>query len=208
MKYVDIMIEHKTKKDEGGTGMRLVEARKVINQQIDLLDARRSKIQKMLEDCDKTEHNQYDRVELTKELKILDKAYEVTSFQAQRVHMMDMAIQNAEASKQQAEREAKKYKEMMKCLEVFRRIAKGDRVPMEDEQRLMGHDVALYMMAKNMAMLSQKDDEKNHDSLWKNEVQEEQPPTPQEVADQANISIDLPEMSESTMTESGGESLT
>lgn len=178
--------------------MKMVEARKVLNQHIDLLDQRRNKIEHLLKEDEKTGQNQFDRVELTKELKIIDKAYEATSLEAKRIYLMDMAVQNAEASKQKAEREAKAHKEFMKCLEIFRRIAHGDHVPMQDEERLMGHDITLYMMAKNMAMLAKDDEKKKHDSLWKDEVPEEPKPTPEEVANDTNVSIDLPELPKST----------
>ncbi len=187
--------------------VKLIEARRTINQHLDLLNERRNKIQRLLDESQKTGKDSYDRVELKKELKAIDKVYEATSLEAHRINAMNIAIQNAEASKQNAEREAKKYKEMMKCLEIFRRIAKGDHVPMQDEQRLMGHDVSLYMMAKNMAMLAKEDDPKKHDSLWKDEVPEEPSPDPQDVANEKSVSIDLPQMPVRIVTEGSGEAL-
>ena len=45
---------------------------------------------------------------------------------------MSTAIQNAEVARQQGEAIAEAAEEILKILEVFRRIAKGDKVPATD----------------------------------------------------------------------------
>lgn len=174
--------------------MRLVEARQAINQQMDILDSRRRKIHQLLEQHDITGGNKADRLELSKELDTLDKAYEETFQARERINEISMAIHNAEVSRQQAEAEANANEELMKCLEIFRRIANGDRVPASDEQKLMNYDSTMYMTAKSMSVIHINEKHKEHDSLWTEEESSEESTDPRELAENAEVSLSMPEI--------------
>ena len=49
----------------------------------------------------------------------------------------EMGIFNSVASKQQADAMKEYGEEMAKCLEIARRISRGDKVPAQDEKKLM-----------------------------------------------------------------------
>lgn len=181
--------------------MRLVEARSIMNRQMDSLNFRRSQIHNMLKEQEKTGNPNFDRVELSKELEALDKAYEETFQERERLNEYDAAIQNAEIAKQQAEAEAEANEEMMKCLEIFRRIANGDKVPASDEQKLMDFDSKMYMAAKGMSVLHMDKDGKEYDSLWADEEEKEESPDPGELADNTEVTLSLPEMPEESVPE-------
>lgn len=173
--------------------MKIMEAKQAINQRIDMLDNRRYQIQELLREQEKGGNN-IDRVELHKELEALDKAYDQTSMESTRVRMIESAVYQAESAKRQAKRDAEAQEELRKYMELFRRIARGDKVPIQDEQRLMLYDSNLYMMAKCMASIEKNKDEEEHDSLWKNEEKREELPDVAEVAGNTEVSIEMPEM--------------
>lgn len=174
--------------------MKLVEARNIANRQLDVLNVRRQQIRKMIKEEEKSGGGVFDRVELSKELEVLDKAYDQTFQERERINMVGVNIQNAEISKQQAEAQAEANEEMMKCLEIFRRIAKGDKVPPQDEEKLMEFDSKMYMAAKNMALMHVSEKHEKHDSLWEDEEEKEESPDPQELADNAEVELSLPQI--------------
>lgn len=65
------------------------------------------------------------------------------------------ALFNAEVSKQQGEAMEEYSEDMIKIMEVARRIMKGAKVPASDEKKLMEYSMELYMAAKNMAVLNE-----------------------------------------------------
>ncbi len=178
--------------------MKIVDAKQALNQRIDMLDIRRSQIQQLLKEQEEGGNN-FDRVELHKELKELDKAYDQTSMESTRIRMIESAVYQAESAKRKAKADAEAQKELRKYMELFRRIARGDKVPASDEQRLMLYDSNLYMMAKSMAAIEANKDEKEHDSLWKNEEKKEELPDVAEVAGNTEVSVEMPEMPASTV---------
>ena len=86
---------------------------------------------------------------------------------------------------------AEGMEDMLKCLEVARRISQGEKVPASDEKKLMDFNKDLYMAAKNMAFLraAQEKKTKEHDSLWEEEQEEEQV-DPHEVATNTEINVE------------------
>ena len=105
------------------------------------------------------------------------------------------AVSNLESSKQQGEAAAKEFENLGKIMTVFRRMIRGDIVPMTDEKKLMEFDDKLYTAAKNMqtmAMQMEKEHEK-HKSLWEDE-EEETPPDPAEIADNSEYTGELPDI--------------
>jgi hypothetical protein len=105
---------------------------------------------------------------------------------------METGIFNAEASKQQGDAMKEAAENMTKCLEIARRISKGDKVPASDEQKLMEFNMEIYQMAKNMAVMNANKKHKEWDSLWDDEEDDKENPDPQEVADNTEMRIDAP----------------
>jgi len=105
---------------------------------------------------------------------------------------MHTAIANAETAKQQGEAVADAYEDMGKIYEVARRISRGDKVPPEDEKKLMEHSMEMYLAAKSAAMVNRNKDRKEHDSLWEDEEPAEAVPDAMEIADNTEIAVTLP----------------
>jgi len=55
------------------------------------------------------------------------------------------------------------FESLGKCIQIAMRIVSGDRVPLQDQQYLMEHNMELYSMAMNMRMV--KEDPKEWESL-------------------------------------------
>lgn len=107
----------------------------------------------------------------------------------------EVAIENMEVSKQQGDAVKEEMENLGKIMTVFRRMVKGDVVPVTDEKKLMEYDDKMYTAAKNMqtmAMQMKKDHEK-HKSLWEDEEKKEYP-DPHEVADNSEYAGALPEI--------------
>lgn len=159
--------------------MKLGEVRRMTWERMDALTQRKNHLNKLLEDS-QAGGSRYDRVELSNALDCVEDEYKQVSALSAQLAMMDANLQNAESAKQQAEATAESFKELLKIMEVFRRIAKGAKVPPEDERKLMEYNPEMYMMAKRLAMMCQSDEE--YDSLWADEEPQETPPDPAEVA--------------------------
>lgn len=107
---------------------------------------------------------------------------------------MEVGIANAEVSRQQGEAMQEYGEEMAKCLEIARRIANGDRVPASDEQKLMDFNMEVYMAAKNMAAMNIDKKHKDYDSLWGEEEDKAENPDPHEMAQDAEVNVEIPEI--------------
>lgn len=107
-----------------------------------------------------------------------------------------VAVWNAEVARQQSDAMEDEAENMAKIMEVARRIASGAKVPAKDEQKLMEYNMELYMAAKNMAVMNASNKEK-YDSLWDEdeEDQNSEEYDPQGKAENAEVSIELPEIS-------------
>lgn len=68
----------------------------------------------------------------------------------------------AEEAKEQMEAKNKETRKFGAILEIFRRIAKGDKVSSKDESALMEYDMKLYLTAKNAAQLATNKKTKKH----------------------------------------------
>ena len=60
----------------------------------------------------------------------------------------------AEEAKEQMEAKNKETRKFGAILEIFRRVARGDKVSPKDESALMEYDMKLYLTAKNAAQLA------------------------------------------------------
>ena len=107
-----------------------------------------------------------------------------------------MLLYSAEASKQQGDAMEEHTEDLIKIMEVARRIGRGDKVPAYDEQKLMEYSMELYMAAKNMAMLSelQDKDKAKHKSLWNDDEEKPNEPSPEEVANDGSVQGTAPEV--------------
>lgn len=107
---------------------------------------------------------------------------------------MEVGIANAEVAKQQGEAMQDYGEEMAKCLEIARRIANGDRVPAQDEKKLMDFNMEVYMAAKNMAAMNIDKKHKDYESLWGDEEEKGENPDPMEMAADTEINVEIPEI--------------
>ena len=90
---------------------------------------------------------------------------------------------NALSAKQQGEAMEEYNQDLMKIMEVARRLMKGGIVPPKDEKRLMEYSMELYQAAKNMGSLAKMKEKEEYDSLWKEEEEKTVPEDPVEAAD-------------------------
>lgn len=106
----------------------------------------------------------------------------------------EVGIANAEVAKQQGEAMQDYGEEMAKCLEIARRIANGDRVPAQDEKKLMDFNMEVYMAAKNMAAMNMDKKHKDYETLWGEEEEKGESPDPMETAADSEINVEIPEI--------------
>ena len=109
-----------------------------------------------------------ERYEVSPELAAgIRQAYDAAAAKNQAVQMRNMIAQSAENAKKQTEALKKSGDDMLKAIQIARRIAKGGRVPPEDEQFLMQYSQTMYMSAKMQAMMAKEHDK--YDSLLEDE---------------------------------------
>ena len=133
----------------------------------------------------------FDRVELSKELSLLDAQYDAVDKALMGITALETKVFGDECNRRQAETEAKMAEEMGKIMEVFRRVSSGAKVPAKDLQKLMDYDMKLYMAAKQAALLAQQN-KKEYDSLWEDEEKPREEKTCEEVAAETEISAPRP----------------
>ncbi len=109
------------------------------------------------------------------------------------INTQRMFLQNAESTERQGKDAAKRADDYSKCLEVARRIARGDKVPPKDEKKLLDFSAEMYQMAKTMAAAAHNEKAKKHKSLWKDEDENQQPEkSVDEVVDDMECGISVP----------------
>ena len=81
----------------------------------------------------------------------------------EKITMMNTLIHNANVAKQQGDAMEEAVLTEVKAMEIARRIAKGGKVPIQDEKLLMEYNKDLYMMSKQAALLAKEHEE--YDSL-------------------------------------------
>lgn len=114
----------------------------------------------------------------------------------------EVGIFNSIASKQQADAMKEYGEEMAKCLEIARRISRGDHVPAQDEKKLMDFNMDIYKMAKEMAAMNMEGKHKEWDSLW-GEEEEKEYEDPFEASQNAETNVGMPEGMEMTAVPEG-----
>lgn len=118
---------------------------------------------------------------------------------------MEVGIANMEVAKQQGDVMEEAAQDMAKCLEIARRIGRGDKVPAQDEKKLMDFNMEIYQIAKNMAVMNRNKKHKEWESLWEDEEEKQEYPDPMETAANTEMNIAMPEGAETVPDQSGSE---
>lgn len=111
---------------------------------------------------------------------------------------MEVGIANSEVAKQQGDAMEEATEDMAKCLEIARRISRGDKVPAQDEKKLMDFNMEIYQIAKNMAVMNMNKKHKEWESLWEDEEEKQEYADPMETAADAEMNIAMPEGMDAT----------
>ncbi len=190
--------------------MKIGEAQKAYRQQLSLLRGQRSNYVKQREENRRKMEKAQEKSELlgvTFELseeylareKELQGQIDALSGQIKKNEKVladltdqEMGIANSVVAKQQGEAMKEYGEEMAKCLEIARRISRGDRVPAQDEKKLMEFNMDIYKMAKNMAAINMNQKHEDWDSLWGDEEEKKEYEDPLEVAENAEANVEMP----------------
>lgn len=171
--------------------MKIRDAKQMYAAQMNALRDRRQVLSQRLKDAEKAgSAADFDRVEISRELSRTGAQYDALSKVMEGITATESAVHDAESARQQGETMAKAAEDMVKIMEVYRRIASGAKVPSKDEKKLMDYDFKLYMAAKQAALMAQSKEE--YDSLWEDEEEPEEQPDPGEVAGNTEISVPSP----------------
>ncbi len=174
--------------------MKIGEARQVYSARIKALSEQRNFLyeqKKTLEDG-KIEMTDEEVSELGKALDRVELSYDSASKTMERINTQRMLLQNAEGAERQGKTAAKQAEDYSKCLEVARRIARGDKVPPKDEHKLLKFSAEIYQTAKMMVAAARNEKAKKHNSLWKDEDENQQPERPiDEVVDDMECGISI-----------------
>lgn len=133
-----------------------------------------------------TEENElFAKEAATLELTInaLDKKQKEYQDYVSKLEMQRMGHANALIAKQQNEAMEEYNQDLMKVMEVAKRLMKGAVVPPTDEKKLMEYSMELYQAAKNIGSLAKQQEKEEYESLWKEEEEKTTPEDPMEVAD-------------------------
>lgn len=126
-------------------------------------------------------------------LAAVTKKYEENREFMDKVSEIYTAAFNAEATRQQSDAMEEYTEDMVKIMEVARRIADGGIVPSADEKKLMDYSMEMYMAAKNMALLNELEEKEEYESLW-GEEEEEMDYDPEAAGNQAEVLAEAPEI--------------
>ena len=176
--------------------MKIGEASRIYSAQMSKLQDKRNELLEQKKALEKGEIEMTDDevASLKKAIDRVDIQYEKASEFMEGFNMKKSLMQNAEASRQQSDAMAKQADEYIKCIEVARRIARGDKVPPKDEKKLLEFNAEMYQMAKNMgAMAERTKKQKEHKSLWKDEDETNaNTPSPEEVVNDMECGMAMP----------------
>ncbi|WP_167957432.1 hypothetical protein [Anaerosporobacter faecicola] len=116
--------------------------------------------------------------------------------------LLEMCEEQLEASKDAA----KGVEDMGKMMEIARRIARGDKVPIKDEKKLMEYNSKLYQTAKAAAMLNMNKKHKKYKSMFDEENDEEQAKKIRDLDREDGADLSLDGVSETDSSTSAEES--
>ncbi len=175
--------------------MKIGEASRIYSAQMSKLRDKRNELLEQKKALEKGEIEMTDKevAALGKAIDRVDIQYEKASEIMGNINEQKNLLYNAEASKRQGDAMAEKAENDAKCLEIARRIARGDKVPPKDEQKLLEFNSDMYQMAKNMAAMVKNEKRKEHDSLWDDEDENQQPEKSiDEVVDNMECGMTMP----------------
>lgn len=175
--------------------MKIGEASRIYSEQMSRLRDKRGELldkKKALENGE-IEMTDEEVVSLGKAIDRVDIQYEKASEFMQGFNTQKTLLHDAEASKRQSDAMAEKSENDAKCLEIARRIVRGDKVPPKDEHKLLEFNAEMYQMAKNMGSMVNNEKRKEHDSLWDDEDENSQPEkSVDEVVDNMECGMSMP----------------
>ena len=190
--------------------MKIGEAQKAYRQQLNLLRGQkrdfvnqREENRKKMEEAKKKSEEQgvtfeFSEAYLEREKELQEKIDELSGQIKKDEKTLDdlinqeVGIFNSIVSEQQADAMKEYGEEMAKCLEIARRISRGDHVPAQDEKKLMDFNMDIYQMAKEMAAVNMDKDAKEWESLW-GEEEEKEYEDPFEASQNAETNVEMPE---------------
>lgn len=190
--------------------MKIGEAQKAYRQQLSLLRGQKSDFvkqreenRKKMEETRKKSEEQGVTFELSeawleREKELQEKIDELSGQIDKNEKTLDDLIEqevgifNSVVAEQQGDAMREYGEEMAKCLEIARRISRGDRVPAQDEKKLMDFNMEIYQMAKEMAAMNMEGKHKEWDSLW-GEEEDKEYADPFEVSQNAETNVGMPE---------------
>lgn len=175
--------------------MKIGEATRIYSEQMSKLRDKRNALLETKKALEKGEIKMTDEevAALGKSLDRVDIQCAKASEFMESVNEQKNLLYNAEASKRTGDAMAEKAENDAKCIEIARRIARGDKVPPKDEQKLLEFSSEMYQVAKNMAVMAKKEKPKEHDSLWDDEDESNEPePSVDEVVDNMECSMAIP----------------
>ncbi len=190
--------------------MKIGEAQKAYRQQLSLLRGQKSDFvrqreenRKKMEEARKKSGEQGVTFELSeayleREKELQEKIDELSEQIKNNEKTLDDLIEqevgifNSVVAEQQGDAMREYGEEMAKCLEIARRISRGDHVPAQDEKKLMEFNMEIYQMAKEMAAMNMEGKHKEWDSLW-GEEEEKEYDDPFEASRNAETNVGMPE---------------
>lgn len=183
--------------------MKISEAQQIYRENRKLLVEQRRALIKQRDDLQKiTPQTEEDKKRFSEEaatlelsIKDVNKAFDENQKVLDNLTEQYCAVWNAEVSRQQGDAMKDAAMELGKVIAVFRRIAHGDIVPSKDEQKLMDYNMEMYMAAKNLGAMRRAEEKEKYESLWEDEDKPKEEYDPQGKADNAEASVDLPEIS-------------
>lgn len=181
--------------------MKIEEARQTYNVQLKTFYEKQRELHKQrLELDERIKRTENGSIIYKNEAAILELQYNAVSEKRQEYQdYMDKLMEqwsnefNKVAAEQQADAYADAAKDMQKIMLVARRIMHGDKVPAQDEKKLMEFDYKLYAMAKSAGAMAKLKDRKEHKSLWDDEEKKENIDA-KEAADNVEAFADGPEV--------------
>lgn len=190
--------------------MKIGEAQKAYRQQLGLLRGQKSDFvkqreenRKKLEEARKKSEEQgvtfeFSAAYLEREKELQEKIDELSGQIDKNEKTLDDLIEqetgifNSMVAEQQGDAMKEYGENMAKCLEIARRISRGDRVPAQDEKKLMDFNMEIYQMAKEMAAMNMEGKHKDWESLW-GEEEEKEYDDPFEASQNAETNVGMPE---------------
>ncbi len=181
--------------------MKIGEAQQIYREQIKEYRAQKAELSKQLKNVrsrmerapDKKEQYASEAATLELTIDALDEKEDEYQEYLDKLADQYCAYWNAAVADQQADAAQEYGEEMGKLLQVAHRIMRGAVVPAADERKLMEFSDELYQTAKSIGAMAQRRKKEKYDSLWGDEEKKEYD-DPQEVAENAEASIDGPEI--------------